>query len=361
MRGFRRTGLIDSGNGGGVWSPRCAPMAVGSVPYADAAEAYQLLLRTTPEVMAWPQLPRRSFLENMYVQFAEGLPGLKVDVAAGRAWVVEELPVEELAAFMERLEAGDPQAFGIGADHAAGLHGLPAVLREMERPPRLLKGQVTGPVSLCMSTAFLDKRALFYDDTMREVATEMLAARARWQEQFLRPLAATGQVLMMVDEPFLAQWGSGYLSMPDNLVVPALRRVVGAVECLRGIHICGGTDWAKVTRLPLDLLNFDAADHVDALLANAGPVGVFLDEGGMLAWGVVPNDDRALSLSAESAGASVLAAAETLGNEVGIAEEAILAQSFVSPACGTGALPPATAARCFELAGEVSSWLRDRL
>ncbi len=54
-------------------------LAIGSVPYEDARQAMDFILRWTPEIPAWPQLPRRSFLENMYVQFGEGLPGAIVD------------------------------------------------------------------------------------------------------------------------------------------------------------------------------------------------------------------------------------------------------------------------------------------
>ena len=39
----------------------------------------------------------------------------------------------------------------------------------------------------------------------------------------------------------------------------------------------------------------------------------------------------------------------------------VLAASFVSPACGTGSLPLATAEACFRVAAETSAWLRERL
>lgn len=360
MRGFRRTPAGGAGGSGEDWLPRCASMAVGSVPFADPEEAFGLFTRTTPEVFAWPQFPRRSFLENMYVQFAAGLPGLRVDQEAGLLWVENQPPVEELMSFVEAVEADDLDDFSIGAEYAVGLHALPAMLQRLAEQPPVVKGQVTGPVSFCLSTTFADKRALLYDDTMREAATEMLAARARWQELFLRRLAPASTILMMVDEPFLAQWGSGYISMPDDLVAPPLTRVLTAVDCLRGIHVCGGTDWGKVVDLPLDLLNFDAADHAGALLAYAGPVGSFLREGGLLAWGAIPNDDRAGSLEAQTVGGRVLDLAGTLAGETGLSREAILGQSLISPACGTGTLSPAAATRCFELTAEVSAWLRER-
>ena len=132
--------------------PSCAAMAVGSVPLTDPAEAVSLILRSTPEIPAWPQLPRRSFLENMYVQFSEGLPGLVLDRAQERLYVLDEVPPDDLIRFVEQVEADDPDAFAISPDYAAG---LPAMLEAVagSRPP-YIKGQVTGPVSFGLTVTF---------------------------------------------------------------------------------------------------------------------------------------------------------------------------------------------------------------
>lgn len=338
--------------------PRCAAMAVGSVPYVDVGPALDLVLETTPEVPAWPQLPRRSFLENMYVQFSEGLPGLKVNAESASLVQQRDIPDESLIAFAEALESEDSSYFAISPTHAAGLHALPQLLERLPRPTSLIKGQVTGPVSFCLQLTDEERRPVLYDDTVRELAVELLTARARWQEGFLQAMAPEATVLMMVDEPFLTQWGSGYLSMPEDLVVPALQRVLSALDCLVGIHVCGGTDWAKVAALPLDLLNFDAADHLDALLAHAEAVAAFVAEGGMLAWGVVPNDDRALGLSPDETATTVLAGADALANTGLVERDEVLERSFVTPACGTGALPERTAETCLRLAAATSQRLR---
>lgn len=339
--------------------PRCAAMAVGSVPYTEVGPALDLVLETTPEVPAWPQLPRRSFLENMYVQFSEGLPGLEVDAKSASMVQRLDIPDDALITFAEALESADPSYFAISPAHAAGLHALPQLLKRLPQPASLVKGQVTGPVSFCLQVTDEERRPVLYDDTVRELAVELLAARARWQEGFLQAMAPEAVVLMMVDEPFLTQWGSGYLSMPENLVVPALQRVLGALDCLVGIHVCGGTDWAKVATLPLDLLNFDAADHLDALLAHAEAVAAFVAEGGMLAWGVVPNDDRVFGLSPDQTASTVMAGTDALVGTGLVEWVEVLERSFVTPACGTGALPEATAEACLRLAAATSRRLRD--
>ncbi|MBM3132761.1 MAG: hypothetical protein FJZ95_07000, partial [Chloroflexi bacterium] len=58
------------------FKPRGLATAIGSMPHADPAEAGALALRYLPDIPVWPQLPNRSFLENMYAQYSEGLPGV---------------------------------------------------------------------------------------------------------------------------------------------------------------------------------------------------------------------------------------------------------------------------------------------
>jgi len=338
--------------------PRCAAMAVGSLPYQEIEPALDIVLETTPEVPAWPQLPRRSFLENMYVQFSEGLPGLKVDIVAERLVKRNEVPDTELVAFAEALEGNDATFFAVSPDHAAGLYAFPTLYGRLRRPVDVIKGQITGPVSFCLQVTDEDRRPILYDDTTRELAAELLTARARWQQGFLQAVAPAATVLMMVDEPFLAQWGSGYLSMPEDVVMPLLDRVVGSLDCLVGIHICGGTDWSKVVELPLDLLNFDAADHLDAVVAHAEALASFVAEGGMLAWGAVPNDERVLTLEPDQAAGSVLEGVGALSATGLVSREDVLLQSFVTPACGTGALPIPVAEACLRLTAAVSSTVR---
>ena len=51
------------------FKPDWLPMAVGSVPSPDPAQGWALILKYLPEIPVWPQLPRCSYLENMYAQF----------------------------------------------------------------------------------------------------------------------------------------------------------------------------------------------------------------------------------------------------------------------------------------------------
>lgn len=349
---------------GPIAPPRCAALAIGSLPYDNPEKAVEFMLKWTPEVPSWPQLPRRSFLENMYVQFAEGLPGAVVDIEEQRFYVQDDPPPEEVAEFMEKLEEDDPTLFAISPERAAGLDTFAATLVRMtteDSAPPYVKGQVTGPVSFGLTVLREDRRSLLYDDTQRELATALLTMKARWQQDSLQQWAPRSLPLITFDEPYLAQLGSAYVNVPPHLCLPLLEECLAGLECLTGIHICGGADWENVVSLPLDLLSFDAADHMDSVLTQREAFAAFVGEGGFLAWGAIPNDERALQMKAEDVGRSILDAAAALEKTGVVSVDEILNLSLVSPACGTGALPVEVAERCFSLASETSAWLRRQM
>lgn len=351
-RGFGKPGLRGRTP---VW-PRCAAMAVGSMPHTCPREAMDLVMATTPEIPAWPQLPRRSYLENMYVQFTEGLPGRVLDVGAEAMHVMSEVPGDEAAAFLEALDLGDPGLFALSPDYAAG---VPELLKRLQRvSPPFVKGQVTGPVSFGLTVTDENHRALLYDDTLRDISTRLLTVKALWQERLLATAAPGSVVLIMFDEPFLTQFGSGFISIPEEISLPPLEECLSAVSALTGIHVCGATDWTKVANLPVDVLNFDAADHLESLLAHAEAVAAFVWEGGFLAWGSVPNDERAMTLTAAEVADTILEGAHVLAAAGSADVERILAASFVAPACGTGGLARGVAERCLALAAETCAHLR---
>ncbi len=345
-------------------SPRCAALAIGSVPYLDAWPAMESILRWTPEIPAWPQLPRRSFLENMYVQFGEGLPGAVVDTREQRFYVTDEPPADEVAEFLQRLERDNPSLFAVSPARAAGIPAFESalhVLTDSGEAPTFVKGQVTGPVSFGLAVLREDKRSLLFDDTQREIATTLLANKARWQQDLLQRWAPPSVPVIIFDEPYMAHLGSAFVNVPPDLCYPLLEECLTPLDCVTGIHICGGADWGAVAALPFDLLSFDAVDFFDSVATQREAFAAFAVEGGLLAWGVVPNDDRALVLEPEEIARRLLDGAATLEKTGTVSMEEVLARSFVSPACGTGALPLETAEHCFRLSFETSIWLRERL
>ena len=59
--------------------PNCRATGIGSTPHTDPATAVDFVLETFSDIPHWPQLPRRVFRENMYVQYSEHVPGVLID------------------------------------------------------------------------------------------------------------------------------------------------------------------------------------------------------------------------------------------------------------------------------------------
>ncbi|MCX6356997.1 MAG: hypothetical protein NT045_03830, partial [Candidatus Aureabacteria bacterium] len=110
-----------------TFTPSGIATAVGSAPYRDASHAVQRMLRAFPLLPAWPQLPNRSFLENMYVQYSEGLPCLVVDRERQKIYFDTGRDVmREMEEFYARVIEGDLDRFAVGPEYAAGFAAFTA-------------------------------------------------------------------------------------------------------------------------------------------------------------------------------------------------------------------------------------------
>ena len=59
------------------------PTGIGSVPYTNIKDTCLNILKHLPEIPYWPQFVKLSHLENMTIQFSEGLPLLELDEKHG--------------------------------------------------------------------------------------------------------------------------------------------------------------------------------------------------------------------------------------------------------------------------------------
>ena len=56
----------------------CLPTIIGTMPHTDPSEACSQITHYLKDIPAWPQLTKRSSLENMYIQFSQGFPGVVI-------------------------------------------------------------------------------------------------------------------------------------------------------------------------------------------------------------------------------------------------------------------------------------------
>lgn len=339
-------------------SPRiefnCLPTAIGSMPHTDAEEACQLVTKYLRDVPYWPQLPKRSQLENMYVQFSERFPGL----------ILEEtkLFVERNHDFdtqLEHLYTADsekkPEDYGISDSYAAGLYALPMAGLPM---PRIIKGQVTGPISWGMCVTDREQRGILYDDLLAEALAIFLRLKAMWQERFLRTISPN--TLIFVDEPYLTSLGTAFVAISDKQVTTLLEEVFKGIQGLKGVHCCGTTNWTLLLRTSTDVLGFDAYNYADSLSCYTGDVITFLERGSCIAWGIVPNDEESLAKESISSLYDRLGEAMAPFTRDGVPFKQLVTQSLLTPSCGLAHLSHEATIQALELLSELSVRIRSR-
>jgi methionine synthase II (cobalamin-independent) len=377
--------------------PALGALSIGSLPYTDVHHACRRILQHFPEIPAWPQLPRRSFQENMYAQFSERFPGIVL--ATDRLWVDRQ---EDLSPALEALYAAyleDDLCYGeISPPYAAALRpfldliraGLPdgasAPVRAgarpcptsdaphtmptnhrlasprdtqcaLEAPPLYLKAQVTGPVSWGLTVLDGDRRPTLYDEILADAIARHLRLKARWLERTLRQTCS--HTLISVDEPYLSSFGSAYVSLGREQAAALIEEVLSGIDGLTMVHCCGNTDWSLLLETSVDILSFDAYSYAAHVSLYPEEIAAFLDRGGMLAWGITPKTDDAYSETVEGLVDRLCGAMRTLAGK-GIHIDDILRASLISPSCGLGPLSEPLAEHVLELTAGVSSAMRER-
>lgn len=341
----------------------CLPTAIGSVPHKDVDSALGEILTYFDHIPFWPQLPNTSFKENMYVQFAEGLPGAVVDLANEKVFFDTSQDLTPgLEKLFEAYLSGNTDAFALREESAQGFYAFLEALKTGLPDIELLKGHITGPISLGLAVLDQDRKPSLYNDEVREAIVKSLGMSIRWQEERMRAARPGVETLMFVDEPYLVSYGSAYVSLTREDIVAMIDEVVSAAEGLVGVHCCGNTDWSILMETSIDLISFDAYDYAESLALYADQVKAFLERGGILAWGAIPSGlPSPDQIEKESVPTLLkrLEGAMGLLVEKGIDKETLVRQALITPSCGTASMSVENAKRSFACARVVSDAMRE--
>ena len=85
----------------------------------------------------------------------------------------------------------------------------------------------------------------------------------------------------------------------------------------------------------------------------------FLKRGGVIAWGIVPNDEKVMDETVESLVRRLHAAISLLA-EKGVPFDDMINAALITPSCGLRSLSIEAAERALELTAGVSAWMRER-
>ncbi|MEI6832238.1 MAG: hypothetical protein WCK61_05980 [Candidatus Omnitrophota bacterium] len=333
---------------------------IGSLPLIDAQKAVDLVLRHLPSAPFWPQLPKCDMREGMIAQFAENLPGLKID--GGDLKFSAQDKEKELELFYDRFIAGDLEYFKITPDFARGLHAFYQRLNSMDLSGvEFIKCQVTGPFTFCSGINDLDGNSILHDKVLMQAMVKGLGMKALWQLDLFKRFGK--KIIMFFDEPYLACVGSAYTSVGRSEVIDLfseLNDTVKASGCLTGIHCCGNTDWSMLTDSGIDIINFDAFEFQERFVLYADNLNSFLKRGGIICWGIVPTQGYNLSQTPEVLSQKIKSGLDILVKK-GIDRELLLERLMISPACGLGTLDVKAAEGILTLLSQTSAFIRKNL
>ena len=356
-----------------IFEPCCLATTIGSLPHTDVAQGTKLMFEHIPHIPSWVQFPKRNDYEKMMTQFTEGLPGLMQE--GDNLFFSVESPdyIEQMVVFYQRYldatEKHDLEAlenFGLSPQYAAGFTEFMNQLPERIATGKIsmLKGQVTGPITLGINFLDQDKRCSYYDEQLRDLIIKMIEMKAIWQMDQFRRFKLP--VMIFIDEPSLLGFGKHlFLTIGKKDVIKDINEVTAAIHKhggLAGIHCEENTDWSLLMETDLDILAFDAYDHLQAITLYPKELSTFLAQGGSLGWGIVPTLN--LQAAATETVPSLLSRFEDGVKQLvekGFDRELLLRRALITPSCGAGGvLTEALAERVLELLNQLSQVLRKR-
>lgn len=346
------------------------PALIGSLPLTDHAEACQLVFEHTPQIPLWIQLPVHKE-EGMVAQFMDGMPGLCT--VGDRAYIDTDQDefdrdilkfYEDYMAVVEGNTDLSASRFVLREDTARGFFTFVESLKHLSTLPVAVKGQITGPFTFCTGISDQNKKAIIYEEQVKDAAVKLLALKARWQAQQLSHIGCP--VIIFFDEPALAGFGSSeFISISRDGIVQSFDEVIASVHAaggLAGVHVCANTDWSLVLDSAADIVSFDAYSYFDRFILYSDGIKAFLAAGKIIAWGMVPtlNVDELENATTESLVDQWKQKAAQV-EKLGIDSEKLLSQSLITPSCGAGSLSIDLAIKVLKLTREVSQQLRQSI
>ncbi|UNC92364.1 uroporphyrinogen decarboxylase/cobalamine-independent methonine synthase family protein [Candidatus Contubernalis alkaliaceticus] len=342
---------------------------IGSLPFTDENQALSLIFKNMPFVPHWPQLPKLSKTEGIIEQFLFPLieTGILRYNQKGNPFFDTGNPAftDSAANFYNfYLAAGenDPQAQKMFTMHPKYASGYYAFIKRLKQQgvgeAKFIKGQVSGPLTVGIKLTDADLEPSFYKDELRDImvrALEMqMIQQVKEMHQFKLP------VIIFIDDPGLCYFGQApYIGLNRNHIIESYSVMIESIHklgALVGVHVCSGIDWSILVEAGVDIINLDAVNYSDSLLVYTESLQEFMNQGGIIAWGIVATLNRSISDDAKTVINRLEKCLNTLVNK-GFSQGLLNKQLMITPSCGTGTLSSELAEKVYTLTGEVQNLL----
>jgi methionine synthase II (cobalamin-independent) len=319
---------------------------IGSFPFTNTDEAIDLIFSTCGEVPFWPQLPKRSPLENMYTTFLEGVPSVVIDREKNTAHI-DTKQTEGIEKFYDDVAGNAIDAFRITDNVAPGFYRFLERLKEIREGVRYIKCQLTGPFSMGLGLKDELGAPVLYNNAFYDIIKKAIHMKAKWMIHTIQTAYPEKDIIIFFDEPYMVSFGSAYVSVSKEDAISALNEVTEGLKAKTGIHICGNTDWSVPFNSNINIVNYDAFNYVDTIFYYQDDLARFLGRGGQIAPGIVPSVQEELAVSTfdilEKRVDQFLTKIQTITGATSRDE------FFITTSCGVGSLSADEARKAMEL------------
>ncbi len=327
--------------------------AMAVMPHKDVGKALDTSLSL--DIPFWPQLPNLSYYEDMYVQAAEHFPGILLDLSQKTLKFSMEKFIMEFEDTMKKFD--DPSYFDISPEYSAVYHEF--LTRDFS-DRAAIRGQLEGPVSFGFNVLDQDERPILFDDNIRPFMFEFMAKRIN--VQLARLKKKNSNAFMFIDEPGLQFIFSAMSGYGEQKAKSDLDDFFSIVDRPRGIHLCGNPDWDFLLNLDMDVLSMDVYTNGEIFASCADSIRIFLEQGGVLVWGIVPTGFEAFEKESLGFLSMQLEGIWKHLAKKGLDLEYVISKSLLSPAtcCLVNPDKGLTVEKAFSLVNQLSDSLREK-
>lgn len=255
-----------------------ATTAMGIMPHTDIDAALELSLST--HIPFWPQLPKLSFYEDMYVQAMENFPGTIIDETHQRIHVDSEKFMEDIPGYLKMEE--DLGYFRVSEEYSLVFKSF---ISQDLSSFKAIRGQIISPVSLTLKIVDENNKPIVYNDEIRSLAFSFIQKKVN--VQFMELLERNERAFVWIDDPGLEFVFNAMCGYDSTKAKAELTSFFDGMEGPRGLHLCGRPDWDFLLSLNMEILSLNAYAFGDTFVTY-DRVKDFIERGNIISWGIVP-------------------------------------------------------------------------
>ncbi len=296
---------------------------MGILPHTDVSRAMDLALSL--DIPFWPQLPRRSFYEDMYVQASENFPGIDIDMENEEIHFSLNDFYDELNKLVSKWD--NEHYFRLSEKYS---DILPLFLKQDFDDYAHIRGQMIGPISFGLRVVDDEGRPIIYNREIKDVLFPFIRKKVIAQRNQLGEIHPSP--LVWIDEPGLEALFSAFTGYTDTDALNDYHDFLEEIPSPRGVHLCGNPDWSFLLQLEIEVLSVDALAHGHILVRYFDQFKDFINRGGIISWGITPTlKEEVNSMEVEDL-VKRLAELWDYMAERGLHKKQIARQSWLAPA-----------------------------